>query len=275
MRVALLTRDNAFQIYCANFLSRKGLLGLVILERGVSSAAQHPGIRSFSICRKICDRVPTIWTRPLTLIEYTRYLVNKKKYYGSQGYHNRRIFGEGYESLPGGLSSIVVGDINCAEVENALRAFGPDLVFVFGTTLIKSNLFEGVSARFVNMHWGWSPNYRGEGIVSALAKRGIAGLGVTVHILSAKIDGGEILFQASPSIDYHDNFYSIGLKLTILGSRLFVRAIEDFRANGELVGQAQDLKKGQLYDSKYLKRHPELFQKAWKNLRNQAFDTGM
>lgn len=136
---------------------------------------------------------------------------------------------------------MTVSDINSQQVKSALYDLAPDIVLVFGTRLISSQLFESCSAKFINMHWGWSPDYRGEGIISALAIQGRDAVGVTVHLISSKIDGGNILYRSRPKIDSSDNFYSIGLKLTILGSELFVKVIEKYKECGELVGEPQDL----------------------------------
>ena len=102
-----------------------------------------------------------------------------------------------------------------------------------------------------------------------VALDGIDALGVTVHIISEKIDGGMILYRARPTVDRYDNFYSIGLKLSLLGCELFIRTIEQFRETDELIGKQQDLSKGNLYDFKFMRSHPEFYNKGWINLKKQ------
>lgn len=267
MRIVLLTRNSEFQIFCANLLWRRGLLNLVISEENYSfTRGDRRGFKPYALFKNIKIIFPNILKRPLSLIEYMRLYFSKNKYFGSQEQHDKRLLKYDYKALADGLPSIVVSDINSHQVRDALQNFSPDIVLVFGTRLIKSVLFDSHPAKYVNMHWGWSPDYRGEGIVSALATQGINALGVTVHLISSKIDGGDILYRIRPSIDANDNFYSIGLKLTLLGVELFIKSIDKYRKYGELVGEPQDLKKGRLYDSKYMRHHPELYQKAWKNL---------
>jgi len=268
MRIILLTRNNEFQIFCANLLWRRGLLDLVILEEGYSFTRDRGGFKPYALFKKIKGIFPTILKRPLNFLEYVKYYFNRNKYFGSQEQYNMQILKHDYKTLAEKLPSMTVSDINSQQVRDALRRVGPDIVLVFGTRLIKSHLFDSHPAKFVNMHWGWSPDYRGEGIVSALATQGINALGVTVHLISSKIDGGDILYQLRPKVDKNDNFYSIGLKLTLLGIELFVKTIEKYKECGKLVGKPQDLSKGCLYDSKYMRSHPELYQKAWENLKS-------
>lgn len=267
MHIVLLARKSEFQIFCANYLWRKGLIKLVIFEEGYSFRS-GASFKANDLYKNIKNIFPTIINRPLSLIDYLRYYTNRNKYYGSQELHNKRLLNIDYKALADGLPSIVVSDINADEVKKALQDSAPDLVLVFGTRLVKSQLFDSHPAKFINMHWGWSPDFRGEGIVSALASQGVNALGVTVHLISSKIDGGNILYRARPIVDKDDNFYSIGLKLALLGCALFVKVIEKYSECGELLGEPQDLKKGRLFDSKYMKSHPELYQSAWENLKS-------
>ena len=91
-----------------------------------------------------------------------------------------------------------------------------------------STILSGIQCPFINMHWGWSPDYRGEGIIPALALEGPYALGVTVHLIDLGIDSGEIISRLRPEVDERDNFYSLGLKLCMLGTDLFKHAFYQF-----------------------------------------------
>ena len=129
-------------------------------------------------------------------------------------------------------------------------------------------MLESVRVPFVNLHWGWSPDYRAEGIVSALALEGPEALGVTVHLIDEGIDSGHILYRARPTVDPRDNFYSVALKLTVLGTDLLLKVAGDFVREGRLVGLRQSTHKAQLFSGKRLSEHPEWYSMAWANLRN-------
>lgn len=266
MRIVLLIRKSPLQIYCANYLYKKKSLDFVIFEEGESFGIYKKKVNVKELLKKIKLRLPEFLTKTLLFSQYIGYLINRKKYFGSQDHYNKTILGGDYEALSNNLSSVTVPNINSEKVRDILQAYNPDIVLVFGTRLINSLIFESCKAKFVNMHWGWSPNYRGEGIVSALAVEGISALGVTVHFISSKIDGGDILYRARPQINATDNFYSIGVKLTVIGTDLFLKVVERFNEDN-IFGEPQDLNKGFLYDSKYMRSHLDYYSKAWKRLK--------
>ncbi|MFH1441059.1 MAG: formyl transferase [Candidatus Omnitrophota bacterium] len=268
MKVILLTRRSAFQIYCANRLWKKGLLQLVIFENGNSYAGNRAfsGISDFF--KKLTKGFALLLSNPINIVNYADKYLNHKKYYGHQEFHNQRLLKNNYMDTENGMPIVNVSDINSDEVNKIIQEYKPDLVFVFGTRLIKPHIFKNRPIPFVNMHWGWSPDYRAEGIVTALAYGGPDALGVTVHLLNAGIDSGDILYQLRPVLDVNDNFYSIGLKLALLGIKLFAKCAESLGENGYLSGTPQDLSVSAFYGSKYMRKHAELYRMAWKNLQN-------
>jgi len=195
-----------------------------------------------------------------------------KKFYGRRSYHDERILGNDFGRVDPNLPVFRFADVNSVEAINWMSAQDPDIVFVFGTRLIKQGVLDSVRAPFVNMHWGWSPDYRAEGIVSALAVGGSADLGVTVHLLDAGADSGDILYRERPRIDKEDNFYSIGLKLTKKGTQLFARVFKEFEERKFISGTKQDLSQGRSYSGKYMRQHPELYVKAWRRLKAEQSD---
>src|SRR3989442_1039583 len=55
------------------------------------------------------------------------------------------------------------GKINTPEIVERLRTLSPEVVAVFGSSLIRAELLGAVKKPFVNMHLGLSPYYRGSG----------------------------------------------------------------------------------------------------------------
>jgi folate-dependent phosphoribosylglycinamide formyltransferase PurN len=265
MKTVLLTRNSEFQIFCANFLWKKGLISAVIVEDGYSYPRSSEWL-SVSGLRKMWNKGSLLFSKPSNIIEYIWLHLSKPKYFGDQPFHNKRLLIVDYSELLNEIPVKRVSSVNSDEAKFILQKLEPELVLVFGTSLIKPSVFDSFKSKFVNMHWGWSPDFRGEGIVSALADSGVRGLGVTVHSISSKIDGGNIYFQARPTVDNEDNFYSIGLKLALLGTDLFIKSIKAFK-EGTLDGTPQDLTKGHLYSSKFMRSNPWLYQKAWRELK--------
>jgi hypothetical protein len=267
-RGVLLARQSAFQIYCANKLWRSGAIDSVIVEDGSSYASNRVTGSVRALARKISSGMRVLKSRPLDVVEHIGVLRNHELYFGNQEEHARRVFREGYERFDEGLSVQFVADVNGHDARRSLDELDPQIVFVFGTRIIKASVFEGRSAKFVNLHWGWSPDYRGEGIISALALGGTGALGVTIHRLSAGIDSGDILYRGRPVVDEADNFYSIGLKLTRIGVEFFIDCAQRVRRGDDLVGQAQEQVKGSFRGSRYLRENPSTYARAWRSLKN-------
>jgi folate-dependent phosphoribosylglycinamide formyltransferase PurN len=265
MKAAICMRLSAPQIYCANYLHKKGCLDAVVLESGSSFETETAGIKRIL---KATGKLPGLLHSPEKLVHRLRYAINRSNYYGNQNNHNERILVSDFSELDPGLKVFRSNSINDEQCKEWLVNYKADLVFVFGISLIKKSVLSALQYPLINMHWGWSPNYRGEGIVSALAEKGPQALGVTVHLLDEKIDGGEILYRTRPTIDKTDNFYSIGVKLGKLGSELFELVYHDYKKSKALRGSPQKLSEGTLYSSAFMALHPEYYTRAWKNLRS-------
>ena len=261
----LITRRSPYQNYCANQLFLKKTIKTVIIEQGISFGSYtgsgnylQKAIRLF----KLFTRNP--WASIVRVYNHFQ----MEKWYGNKDVYEKEILGQSGLKLNSQLNVIEVDSVNGLKFFEYISEIEADIIFVFGTDIIKKNSFSNFSCPVINMHWGWSPNYRGEGIVSALAKEGPKKLGVTIHLLSDSIDGGEILCQECPAVDKTDNFYSIGLKLSKLGTTLFQKVADQFSEFGTIEAKPQNLSIGFLYSSSYLRKHPQIFQNAWKNLKS-------
>jgi methionyl-tRNA formyltransferase len=245
----------------------RNVLSLLAVENGISIPPEST-FASPNSSKLISNFVDCI-QHPLRIVYQFHNLICHRRYYGHRSYHDKRILQHSFEIASPDLPIYHFANINSEETVDSIRGYAPDLLFVFGTRLIDKVLIQGVKAPIVNIHWGWSPRYRGEGIVSALAYGGPEELGVTVHVLDNTIDGGDILYRERIQSDERDNFYSIGLKLTKTGIGLFVRVFEDFKRRGFLSGTRQDLSQGRLYSGEYMRQHPEMYRKAWINLKKE------
>lgn len=265
MRAVLLTRESSFQNYCANYLFREGCLAMAVVESDHSFPVPLFRQSIPDIFRKVKSGVNLLLRQGWR----TRYhLWNKlmmEQHYGGQARYDSAILGPMIESLDPSLPVMRGNDVHDSQILQALQEMRPDIIFVFGTRLIRRPFFD-LNIPMINMHWGWSPNYRGEGIVSALAIEGPEALGVTVHWLGTGIDSGAIIFRTRPQIDATDNFYSIGLKLTKLGTNYFRQCYEMLVADSPLPSVTVD-SKGRLFDRRYMEEHPELVSQAWRNLK--------
>ena len=263
MRNILLTRQSHFQIFCANSLYFENIITDVIVEKGASISM----ITKRNVLQKIVKNVNySLLFNPIISLRKFQNFINHKKYYGNRDFHNKRLFKKDYETFNSGIELHNVENVNDKDTIAIIKNLNPDLIYVFGTRMISSKIIGMMKCPIVNMHWGLSPKYRGEGIVTALAKSGMSDVGVTIHLLDRTSDGGDIIFQGGTKIDVNDNFYSIGLKLTKIGITAFKDVFQSFLKNKGIMGKKQDLTKGKLYGSIFMKKHPEILSIAWKKL---------
>lgn len=267
-KIILLTRRSPFQIFCANQLFSKGGLSHVVFESG-ESTVNGPLRRDIP---DICSKVLQLCASPRKIWEEAYNVLNFNNHFGRRASHHQRVLSGGFDSFNPKIVVKNVRNVNAPDSIQYIRDLNPELVFVFGTRIITKDLFLSLGCPVINMHWGMSPKYRGEGIVSALSCEGPRALGVTVHYLDQSSDGGDIIFQSPVEVDREDNFYSIGLKMTVEGTKLFLKVKEYLGKGSPLPRSKQDLSKGKLFSIDYMRRHPELRAGAWKNLQTYIKD---
>lgn len=125
-----------------------------------------------------------------------------------------------------------VNDDQCLEL---LQQIAPQIVVVNGTRIISTRILDAVNATFINMHAGITPMYRGvHGAYWALVNKDKENCGVTVHLVDAGIDTGDVTFQATINPNNHDNFATYPLLQLAAGIPGMKKAIADI-LNGSLV----------------------------------------
>lgn len=172
-----------------------------------------------------------------------------------------RVMGDQWQEMKGGVPLETVTDINSPEVVALLDRIQPDLVIVQGTTLIRNKTLEGIPL-VLNLHWGLSPYYKGSYCTEwAMLQHDLCNIGFTIHKISSKIDGGDILTQGRPEIEETDTANSINMKLTRAGATAMSSVISLLKTGRQLQYSRQDASQGSLY----LTRH-------WTNKQVKALE---
>ena len=143
-----------------------------------------------------------------------------------------------------------VNDPNCIQ---QLQDINPDLVIVNGTRIISKQVLNCISAKFINIHAGITPMYRGvHGAYWALVNNDADHCGVTVHFLDTGIDTGEVIFQQPISLYQQDNFVTYPLIQLGVGVGLLFKAIDKILNN--------DVSTMEVSGKSRLWSHPGIFQ---------------
>ena len=118
-----------------------------------------------------------------------------------------------------------VNDDACLQL---LQTIAPQLLIVNGTRIISKRVLDGVSATFINLHAGITPQYRGvHGAYWALVNKDAQHCGVTVHRVDTGIDTGDVISQRTISPEPRDNFVTYPLLQLAEGIPLMKKAIAD------------------------------------------------
>jgi len=106
------------------------------------------------------------------------------------------------------------GSINSDENISQILASEPEIIFCYGSSIIKGALLELYAGRFFNCHLGLSPWYRGSGTnFWPLVNKEPEFVGATFMHIDAGIDTGEIIHQIRPKIYINDTPHQIGNRL--------------------------------------------------------------
>jgi methionyl-tRNA formyltransferase len=176
-----------------------------------------------------------------------RWVRDRRRY--SSGAEARFFFGGDAPRLERPELVVEVPHINHASVVELVDRTQPDLIFVFGTSLIRGALLEKGRLGIVNLHGGLSPQYRGADCTFwALYNGEPDRVGCTLHFIDAGIDTGALIAHVCPEVGPGDD------ELT-----LFWRGVRDSAdaaaellermGRGERPGERQR-EKGRLYQVK-------------------------
>lgn len=142
------------------------------------------------------------------------------------------------------------GNINLNIHIDEIKKLNPDLIISYGCSILKPPLIESFKNRFINIHLGLSPYYRGSGTnFWPFVNNEIQYVGVTFMYIDSGIDTGEIFHQIRARINYNDDVHKIGNRLIYDFTKLLPVIIENFE-NLQHISQINISKKTEKYYKK-------------------------
>jgi methionyl-tRNA formyltransferase len=125
-----------------------------------------------------------------------------------------------------------VRSVNSDETMGILKEIHPSVVVISGTRIISDKVLNCVPSKFLNIHAGITPRYRGvHGAYWALVENNPKACGVTVHLVDPGIDTGNILEQQVVEPTEKDNFVTYPLLQLATGIPLLKKAIHEIFEN--------------------------------------------
>lgn len=128
--------------------------------------------------------------------------------------------------------AVEYGASNSQPVFEWVQARQPEIVLLYGSSIIKAPLLEAYDGRIVNLHLGLSPYYRGSGTnFWPLVYREPECVGATIHLAVLRVDAGAILAQIRPPIAAEDTAHDLGTKTIIAALDAMPRVLADYLAD--------------------------------------------
>lgn len=149
---------------------------------------------------------------------------------------------------------------NSEETISLLKEINPKVVVINGTRIISKKVLNCISGKFINMHTGITPTYRGSyGAYWALIQNDRKSCGVTIHFVDAGIDTGNVISQSVINPTKRDNITTYQLLQNAAGIPLLKEAIKNI-----LEGSIKTESKSEM--SSRLWYHPTLWGYIWNRI---------
>ena len=157
------------------------------------------------------------------------------------------------------------GGANAPETLTWIQGKNPDLVVLYGSSIIKPPLLDVYEKGMVNLHLGLSPYYRGSGTnFWPLVNREPECVGATIHLAVQSVDAGALLAQVRPEPEISDRAHELGTK-TIMAAVAIMPRVLSLYATGGIQPQSQDLTQGRVYRKRDF--NADAVRAMWHNLK--------
>jgi methionyl-tRNA formyltransferase len=187
-----------------------------------------------------------------------RWLRDRRRYAG--GGEARFFFGAGEPRLDQPHLVHEVPHINHPDVVALAERLQPDVIAVFGTSLIRGPLLEKGRLGIFNLHGGLSPRYRGADCTFwALYNGEPDQVGCTLHRIDAGIDTGALIAHVCPEVREGDDELTLFWRAVRDSAEAYAELFERLE-RGERLGCPQP-ERGRLYQVK---------QRGWREERRLA-----
>ncbi len=232
LRVMVLCGRSPRHLYVANALCRAGDVVAIVQETGSDFSWQK-------LAKTL--RPDNFWRKAW------RWLRDRRRYTG--GGEAKFFFGDRPPRLDRPELVREVPHINHPDVVALARELQPDLIAVFGTSLIRGELLRMGRLGIANLHGGLSPEYRGADCTFwALYNGEPEKVGCTLHWIDAGIDTGGLIAHVSPEVRPDDDELRLFWRAVMTSADAYAELLRRLAA-GERFGQRQP-HKGRLYQVK-------------------------
>lgn len=233
LSVVILCGQSPRHLYFANRLCEASQPKAIVQEGG----------RNWSLQKvwRLVSRPRLLWRK------ISRWLRDRKRYRGNK--EAKFFFGDEQPHLDREDLRVEVPHVNHPDVLEIIDRHNPDVIAVFGTSLIKGELLENGRLGIINLHGGLSPEYRGADCTFwALYNQEPEKVGCTIHYINAGIDTGDLIAHVCPEIKPDDDELTLFWRAVRDSTEVFQELLDRLE-KGEQFG-AEQSGKGRLYQVK-------------------------
>jgi len=216
MNIIILTQSSIATKYFTNKLAENFSIKAIIIEKPKDGGKQQPYKiqKNNFISRIIRNRIKRI-------IAYFFYKNEDSNYIKELKINTPYEFNKN-------LNIIEVENINDDNSYKIIKKLEPDIIIVNGTRKIKEHIINLAKINILNIHTGLVPKYRGVcGAFWAMYNKEPHNIGVTIHKLTKKLDGGEIIYQKRIEYNQFESEGIIIARQIKIGTDLMIKAVKD------------------------------------------------
>lgn len=160
------------------------------------------------------------------------------------------------------------GELGLSYVYDVIRSYTPDLMIAFGCSIVKEPLLSLLGpGRFVNLHLGLSPYYRGSGTnFWPFVNKELEYVGGTLLHIDPGVDTGDIIAHVRPDIEEGDTVHTIGSRVITKGVSALMKIIDMVKEGKEL----PRTKQWEVPDTRYYKKkdfNEDILAKYYENMK--------
>lgn len=229
-------------------------------------------LAAFDVCGAVCMSREEMIPKPpasasdrdkaLFVRHFRDRLDAEKRYFGERD--ARRVF----SGVP--VHECGVSDINSSATAEFISSCAPDVVFIFGTTLIKEPVMSSLPQDRLNLHLGLSPWYRGAATLFwPFYNLQPQFAGSTLHQILPRADAGAIIHQSVPFLERGDGIHDVACKTIMQSTADLIPILKERSQRGNFLETPQR-SSGRLYLQKDFR--PEHLRVIYELFNNDIVD---
>lgn len=138
-------------------------------------------------------------------------------------------------------------ELNSQKTIEFIKSVDADMLLTYGVHMVSDEVISCYEGKAFNIHGGLSPWYRGNTTLFwpfYFLKPNYAGM--TIHRLTQKLDGGDILHHSVPTLEYNDTMHVVACKAVKKVAEDICKIL-DCRDNGAAFHCSQQKNSGKLF----------------------------